>query len=58
MAKHKTSFELSQEARDLLVALAKDMGLSQVSTLEVLIRDRAKREGLRAPATPNQETRP
>lgn len=42
--KHPTSFRLSQEALDLLEWLAPHLGLSQAAVLEMLIRERARRE--------------
>lgn len=44
--KHPTSFRLSHEALRLLAALAKKLGLNKAGTLEVMIRDRAKAEGV------------
>jgi predicted nucleic acid-binding protein len=47
-----TSFALTEEGRQLLRMVAAHMGLPLTGTLEVLIRERADREGLRAPANP------
>jgi hypothetical protein len=44
--KKRTSFALSEQALELLKKLADSKGLSQASTLEVLIREDAKRMGL------------
>ena len=51
MAKKTTSFALRSEVLDLLRALADRMGLSLTATVETLIRNRARREGLRPKAT-------
>ena len=58
MPKKQTSFDLSPEAMQLLNALRLRMSLSRTGILEVLIRDRAEREGLRPPATPSREAKP
>jgi len=47
VSKHKTSIALSVEAKRLLAALAKNLGVSQSAVIELLIRERAKRERLR-----------
>lgn len=52
MAKKRTSFALSETATQLLAALAAHIGLTLSGTLEVLIRDRARREGLVKPPSP------
>ena len=44
--KRKSTFTISNKAKLLLVEMAKEYGLSQSSMLEVIIRDRAKEEGL------------
>lgn len=44
--KQATSFRLSQEARALLSALARHLGVSQAAVLELLIRTRARQEHL------------
>jgi hypothetical protein len=41
------AFHLSDEARQLLQALAKEQGISMTAMLEVLIRAEAERKGLR-----------
>lgn len=38
MVKQTTSFRLSLEARELLKALAKDLGVSQADVVEIAIR--------------------
>jgi hypothetical protein len=43
----KTSFRLTSEARRLLEAIAETKGLSLTSALELMIRETAKREGIR-----------
>ena len=47
--KRTTSFRLTPEARDLLERLAQRYGLNHSDMLEVMIRDRAKAEGLWPP---------
>jgi uncharacterized protein (DUF1778 family) len=42
-----TTFRLTPEARRLLKALAQAQGLSMTGLLEVLIREAAKREGIK-----------
>ena len=42
-----TSFTLSEEARALLTALAGMMKVPRTIILEILIRERAKKEGIR-----------
>ena len=51
MVKKTTSFALEPEALELLRALAARMGLSLTATVQTLIRNRARREGLRPNAT-------
>ncbi len=46
MPKIRTSYALSREALDLLERLAERFGLSRASVLEMLIRDRARAEGM------------
>jgi mevalonate kinase len=43
----KTSFRLTAEARRLLEAFAEAKGLNLTSALELVIRDAAKREGIK-----------
>lgn len=44
--KRQTAFRLSETARELLRALAEEMGVTMVAALEVVIRESAKRRGL------------
>jgi len=53
--KHPTSFRLSQQALDLLAALAGDTGLSHTAVVEMALRDLAKARKVQ-PAT-RQATR-
>ncbi len=46
--KTPTSFRLSAGAQALLLVLADDMGLSQASVIETVLRDEAKRRGVKA----------
>ncbi len=46
MSTVKTSFTLTEEAKRLLEELAKKYGVSQTAILELLIREKAKQEGL------------
>jgi hypothetical protein len=46
MIKKKTSHNLTLEALRLLKALAQKYGVSQTAVLEIIIRDKAKSEGL------------
>lgn len=48
--KTPTSFRLSAGAQALLLALADDMGLSQASVIETVLRDVAKTRGVKAEA--------
>ena len=45
--KTPTSFRLSKGAQSLLLALADDMGLSQASVIETVLRDVAKSRGVK-----------
>lgn len=47
MAKKSTSIRITDEAKSLLEALAKRLGISQAAVMEVAIRNLAKKEGLR-----------
>jgi len=42
--KYATSLRLTSEAKQLLQALAKKLGISQSAVIEIAIRDKAKRE--------------
>lgn len=46
-AKSPKSFRLSDEAARLLSAIADKMGISLTSTLEIIIRDFAQRQGIK-----------
>jgi hypothetical protein len=46
MSKEPTSFRLSPDGRRLLGALARRLGVSRTAVLEVLIREKAKQEGI------------
>jgi len=46
--KTPTSFRLSEGAQSLLLALSDDMGLSQASVIETVLRDAAKARGVKA----------
>jgi replication initiation and membrane attachment protein DnaB len=46
MTKKKTSHNLTLEALRLLKALAEKYGISQTAMLEIIIREKAKQEGL------------
>ena len=45
--KSKTSIKLSREAKQLLVLLAKHLGVSQSAIYELAIREKAERHGIR-----------
>jgi hypothetical protein len=47
MGKRATSVRLSEDARRLWVALAVKLGVNQTAVLELAIREKAKREGLK-----------
>jgi len=47
MDKTKTSFTLSDEAKDLLQQLSAKMGISQTAVIETIIREKAKREKIK-----------
>jgi len=49
--KHPTSFRLSQQALDLLAALAGDAGLSHTAVVEMALRDLAKARKVPMPAS-------
>jgi hypothetical protein len=48
--KHPTSFRVSEQARQLLSKMAEDTSISQTAMLEILIREGAKKRGVRADA--------
>ena len=45
--KYPTSFRFSPEFMALLALLAKELGLSKQAVLELLVRERAKKEGVK-----------
>jgi hypothetical protein len=45
-AKRNTSHRLSEDARRLLAALAEKYGMSQTAILELVIREKAKSDGI------------
>lgn len=44
--KLKTSFSLSKQCKLLLVLLSTKLGISQASTIEMLVREKARAEGI------------
>ena len=46
MKNKKTSITISDEAKKLLEELAKKYGVSQTSIIELLVREKAKQEGI------------
>lgn len=51
-----TSFTLSQTAKDLLRRIAEKNGIPMTSVIELLIRDKAKQEGIRGDSHDNDNT--
>lgn len=47
MAKKKTSFTLTEDAMRLLLGVSEKKGISMAAVLELLIRDSAKKEGVK-----------
>jgi len=47
MKKKATSFRITEEAQRLLMKLAEKYGVSQTAMLELLIREKAKRDKVR-----------
>ena len=45
--KKRTSYNLSEQAKQLLAKLAEKYGISQTAMLEVLIREKAKQEDVK-----------
>ena len=45
--KKAMGIRLSQEAKDLIIRLAKHLGLSQTAVIELAVRRLAQQEGLR-----------
>jgi hypothetical protein len=50
MSKEPTSFRLSTDGRRQLDLLASQLGVSRTAILELLIREKAKKEGIALPA--------
>jgi hypothetical protein len=46
--KYATSFRISDQARALLDRMAQDISISHTAMLEILIREGAKKRGIRA----------
>ena len=42
--KKAASFRLSQDARDLLVMIARNLSISQTAVLEIIVREKARTE--------------
>lgn len=49
------AFRFSDTARELLEKIAQQSGISQTAVLELLIREKAKAEGITAQAAPEGE---
>lgn len=47
MKKHPTSIRLSDEGKRLLALLSEKLAVSQAAVLELAIREKAKREGVK-----------
>lgn len=47
MKKNPTSIRLSDEGKRLMALLAEKLGISQAAVLELAIREKAKREGVK-----------
>jgi predicted transcriptional regulator len=45
--KKSTTYRLTDDARRMLVAMAERLGISQSAVLELAIREKAKREGVK-----------
>ena len=52
--KRPTSVRLTEEAKRLLAALAKKLGVSQAAVLEIAVREKARREGVKSPTLAQQ----
>ena len=46
--KQQTAFRLSEHARGLLLAIAESLGISATAAIEIIIREAAKKRGIRA----------
>jgi len=44
--KQQTAFRLSEHARELLFAIADSLGISATATVEIIIREAAKKRGI------------
>lgn len=53
--KKATSIRLTDDARALLEALAKDTGLSQAGVMELAVRELAKARGVFLPTEPQSQ---
>jgi predicted DNA-binding protein len=47
MKKKATSLRLTEEGKRLLEALSQKLGVNQTAVIELLIREKAKKEGLK-----------
>lgn len=56
--KQPTSFRLSNQARTLLEHMAEELSISQTAMLEILIREGAKKRGVRADPGVQTESQP
>jgi hypothetical protein len=56
--KHPTSFRVSEQARQLLSKMAEETSISQTAMLEILIREGAKKRGVRADSRLQTENEP
>lgn len=53
--KRSTSFNLSEEGKRLLRVLSKYFGVSQAGVIEMLVREKAREEGLNDTRSQNQD---
>jgi DNA-binding PadR family transcriptional regulator len=49
------AFRLSDEGRELLVALSRRLGVNQTAVIELAIRDKAKAENIRPDSSQEQQ---
>ena len=54
--KRATSFRLSKEALYLLAQIARKNGISQTAVLEIIIREKARSEGINSRTTKAEAT--
>jgi predicted DNA-binding protein len=47
MKKHKTSFTISDECKQLLQLLSARLGISRAGIIEMLVREKAQKENIR-----------